>query len=246
MDLQSDFVINSPEKILSKLNVLYKNKSLLTVGYGANVFVTTILDIDKKDQSFICDGCEEEILEQVLSSTKIVFKTEYLGAMVVFDAEKLVKTKFGGNLAFSVPFPAALRWMEQREFYRVRIPNFASTRCQMVLDGQEQPTSFKLYDISIRGFSMLNTSDELSELLILGRQHDRCKLFLDGVKEMVVSFEIRSKILLNPNNLNKVEKIGCKFTRITNTFENTVHGYMMDIERELLKKRAENTSYMKL
>jgi hypothetical protein len=52
--------------------------------------------------------------------------------------------------------------------------------------------------------------------------------------------------MINPNNLNKAEKIGCKFNRITTTFENTVHGYMLEIERELLKKRADTTTYLKL
>jgi flagellar brake protein len=245
MELQSDFLISSPEKIISKLSVLHKNKSLLTVGYGSNTFVTTILEVNKKDQVFICDGCNEEILENILGCTKIYFKTEHLGAMVAFDAAKLVKTEYGGNLAFSVPIPLSLRWMEQREFFRVRVPSSASSCCQMKFPDQEAPVTFKVYDISIRGFSMLNNSDEISELLIPGKQYDRCKLILDGIQEMVISFEVRSKIMLNPNNLNKVEKIGCKFSRITNTFENTVHGYMMEIERDLLKKRTENTSYIK-
>lgn len=246
MELQSDFLISSPEKIISKLNILHKNKSLLTAGYGGNVFVTTILEINKNDKVFICDGCDEAILEKILDCSKIVFKTEYLGAMVAFDAAKLVKTKFRGNLAFSVPIPSTLRWMEQREFYRVRVPSSAASHCQLTLPGQEEPISFKVYDISIRGFSMLNTSDEISELLVLGKQYDRCKLILDGVQETIISLEVRSKVMLNPNNLNKVEKIGCKFSRITNSFENTVHGYMMEIERNLLKKRAENTSYTKI
>lgn len=245
MELHSDFLISSPEKILSKLNVLQKNKSLLTAGYGSNNFVTTILEVNKKNRIFICDGCNEDILENILDCPKIFFKTEHLGAMVAFDAVKLVKTEFGGNLAFSVPIPLALRWMEQREFFRVRVPSSAASCCQMTLPDQEAPVTFKVYDISIRGFSMLNNSDEISELLIPGKQYDRCKLILDGVQEMVISFEVRSKIMLNPNNLNKVEKIGCKFSRITNTFENAVHGYMMEIERDLLKKRTENTSYIK-
>lgn len=246
MDLQSDFLISSPEKIFGKLSVLLKNKNLLTAGFGSSVFVTTILEINKKDHVFICDGCDEDMLEQVLGCAKIVFKTEHFGAMVAFDANKLTKTKFGGELAFTVPIPTTLRWMEQREFYRVKVPSSSSSRCQLTLDGQQEPVSLKLYDISIRGFSVLNTSDEISELLVSGKHYDKGKLVLDGRKELIISFEIRSKFMINPNNLNKAEKIGCKFTRITTTFENTVHGYMLEIERELLKKRADTTTYLKL
>jgi hypothetical protein len=116
----------------------------------------------------------------------------------------------------------------------------------LTLDGQQETINLKLYDVSIRGFSVLSTSYEISELLVSGKQYDKGKLVLDGRKELIISFEIRSKFMINPNNLNKAEKIGCKFTRITTTFENTVHGYMLEIERELLKKRAETTTYLKL
>jgi c-di-GMP-binding flagellar brake protein YcgR len=240
MESRSDFLIRSPEKIISKLSVLLKNKSLLTVGLGdrGNSFVSTVLEVNKKDNVFICDGCDEELIDQVLGCQKIFFKTEHLGAMVTFDATKATKTKHQGVLAFSVPIPSSMRWLEQREFYRVKTPVSTSSRCQIEVKGQD-PISLKLYDISLRGFSVLNTSDDVSELLDPGAQFEKCKLVLEDKEEIAVSFEIRSKFVINPNNLNKTEKIGCKFTRITPAFENSIHGYMMEIEREILKKRSE-------
>jgi hypothetical protein len=88
---------------------------------------------------------------------------------------------------------------------------------------------------------MLNTEEALSDFLTTGSRFENCKLILDSKEEISISFEIRSKFLMNPNNLNKSEKIGCKFTVLTPAFENTIHGYMLGLERELLKKRAENT-----
>jgi flagellar brake protein len=79
--------------------------------------------------------------------------------------------------------------------------------------------------------------------MIPGAHFEECKLILEGTDENTISFEIRSKYIINPNNLNKMEKIGCKFTRITPAFENTVHSYMLQIERELLKKRTEHASF---
>lgn len=247
MDTQSDFLISSPEKIIGKLSVLLKNKNLLTAKCSerGNSFVTKLLDIDKKNKVFICDGCEEELVGQMLKSPKILFKTEHLGALVTFDAAKMTKIQYQGNLAFSVPVPSTLRWREQREFYRIRVPATAGSCCQILLANDEN-ASFKLYDISIRGFSMVNTSDGLSELLNTGARFEKSKLILDDKEEINISFEIRSKFLMNPNNLNKSEKIGCKFTAMTPAFENTIHGYMLGLERELLKKRAENTSLIKL
>lgn len=243
MESRSDFLIRSPEKIISKLSILLKNKNLLTVGFGerGNSFVTTLLEIDKKDNVFICDSCDEELIGQVLNSPKILFKTEHLGAMVAFDTAKITKVQYQGMSAFSAVIPSAMHWLEQREFYRVKTPAPTLSCCQMILQGQE-PISLKLYDISLRGFSMLNVSDDISGLMIPGSQFEKCKLILENKEEVTVSFEIRSKFTINPNNLNKTEKIGCKFTRITPAFENAIHGYMLEIERELLKKRSEQAN----
>jgi len=247
MDTQSDFLISSPEKIISKLSVLLKNKNLLTAkcserGY---TFVTRVLDIDKKSKVIICDGCEEDLVEPILKSPKLLFKTEHLGALVTFDSTKISKTQYQGNLAFLVPVPSTLRWREQREFYRVRVPASSNSCCRILLADNE-PVCFKLYDISIRGFSILNTEDELSELLQAGARFEQGKLILDNKEEINIGFEVRSKFLMNPNNLNKSEKVGCKFTIMTPAFENTIHGYMLGLERELLKKRAENNSVIKI
>jgi c-di-GMP-binding flagellar brake protein YcgR len=244
MESRSDFLIRSPEKIISKLSVLVKNKNLLNAAFGerSNTFVTTILEINKKDNVFICDGCDEELIEEVLASPKIWFKTEHLGAMVAFDTAKVAKIKYQGILAFAIPIPDSMRWIEQREFYRVKTPVSTSSCCQLQLKDKET-VNLKLYDISLRGFSVLNVTDDISDLLVPGAQFEKSKLILEGKEEIIVSFEIRSKFIINPNNLNKTEKIGCKFTQITPAFENAVHGYMLDIEREILKKRSEQERF---
>jgi flagellar brake protein len=246
MESQSDFLISSPEKISSKLGILLKNKNLLTVslGGGGQTFVTTILEINKKDNVFICDGCDEEFLDKALDSSRLLFKTEHLGASVTFDSGKMTKTQHQGVLALSIPIPSSMRWQEQREFYRMRVPSPTTSCCQLALNGQET-INLRLHDISLRGFSIVNPSDDVSGLLNTGDQFEKCKLILENKEEVYISFEIRSKIVINANNLNKMEKIGCKFTKITPAFENIIHGYILEIERELLKKRAENASFGK-
>lgn len=246
MESQSDFLISSPEKIISKLSILLKNKNLVTVSFGdrGQTFVTTVLDVNKKDSVFICDGCDEELVEKALNSQRVLFRTEHLGALVTFESGKMTKTQYDGVLAFSVSVPSSIRWLEQREFYRMRLPSSTPSRCQISLDGQGA-VEFKLYDISLRGFSIFNTSDEISVLLEAGFEFEKCKLILEDKGDVPISFEIRSKVVINANNLNKVEKIGCKFTKITPAFENTIHSYMMQIEREILKRRAESVEYAK-
>jgi c-di-GMP-binding flagellar brake protein YcgR len=67
---------------------------------------------------------------------------------------------------------------------------------------------------------------------------EQCKLILADTGEDTISFKIRrSKYIINPENLNRMEKIGCKFTRITPAFENTIQRYMQQLERENRQKK---------
>jgi len=239
MEYESPFLIDSSEKIIHHLYILLRNKCLLTAYFGDNddSFITTILDIHIKNNLLIFyHSPKEDLIEQLLNSSKITFKTVCLGVEVVFDTIRLAKIHHQGVSAFAVPIPASILWMERREFYRVKSPVSKSSYCQLTLKDQE-PINLKLYDISLVGFSMLTDSKEVSDLMILYTSFEQCKLILADTGEDTISFEIRSKYIINPENLNRIEKIGCKFTRITPAFENTIQRYMQQIERENRQKK---------
>jgi c-di-GMP-binding flagellar brake protein YcgR len=234
MEYESAFLIRSPENIINKLSILFKKKCLLSVFFGENndSFITTILDIYiKNDYLTFYHGPKEGLIEQFLNSSKITFKTEYLGIKVVFEAIKLTKIQYQGVTVFVIPIPESILWIEARDFYRVKLPVSTSSYCQLTLNNQKL-ISLKLCDISLIGFSMLTDSKEISDLIIPGTHFKQGKLILADTGEDTISFNIRRKYIINPKNLNRIEKIGCKFTRITATFENTIQRYMLQIERE--------------
>jgi flagellar brake protein len=244
MEYKPAFLIDSQENIISKLYTLFKNKCLFTVYFGDNddSFITTIHDINRKDNVFIFHyGPKEESIEQLLNSSKITFKTELLGVEVVFDTMRLARIKNQGVFAFAVPVPASMLWMERREFYRMKSPVSKSSYCQVTLKDQES-INLKLYDISLGGFSMLTDSKKVSDLsknpdlMALYTSFEQCKLILADTGEYTISFEVRNKHIINPGNLNRMEKIGCKFTRIMPACENAIQHYMQQIERENRKK----------
>jgi c-di-GMP-binding flagellar brake protein YcgR len=244
MDYESPFLINNPDKIIHYLSILFKNKCLLTVYFGDNddSFITTILDIYIKNSLLVFyHRPKEDLVEQFFNSPKITFKTKCFGVEVVFDAIRLEKINYQGVLAFAVPVPAAILWMERRAFYRVKSPVSMPSYCQLTLKDQE-PINLKLYDISIIGFSMLTHSKKVldlsknPDLMILYTSFEQCKLKLAETGEDTIAFEIRSKYIINPETSNRIEKIGCKFTRITPAFETTIQRHMRRIELETPKK----------
>lgn len=238
MDYESAFLIRSPAQIINKLSILLKNKCLLTAYFGDNddSFITTLLDIYIENNLLtFYHSPKEDSIEQLLDSPIITFKTEYLGVKIVFDVTKVAKIQHQGVPVFAIPIPESMLWIEARDFYRIKTPVSKTGYCQLTLKDQE-PINLKLYDIGLVGFSVLNVSSEISALLIPDTHFEQCKLTLADTNEDMISFQIRSKYIINPENSNRIEKIGCKFTRITPAFEDTIQRYMQQIEREIRQK----------
>lgn len=240
MEYESAFLIRNPEQIINKLSILLKNKCLLTVYYGDNdddSFITTILDIYVKNNLLIFyHSPKEDAMSDFLNSPMITFKTDYLGIKVAFDTIRVARIQHQGLSVFAIPIPASLLWIEARDFYRVKSPTSKSSYCQLTLKDQGV-IHLELHDISLTGFSVLNTSSEISALLMPDSSFEHCKLLLADTGEGIVAFEIRSKYIINLENSDRIEKIGCQFTHITPAFENSIQRYMGQIERESRQKK---------
>ena len=239
MDYESAFLISNSENIIGKLSILLKSKCLITAHFGDNddSFITTILDI-YIENSYLTfyHGPKENLIEQLLGSQKITFKTEYAGIKVVFEAKNIAKIQHQGIPIFVIPVPESMLWMEARDFYRVKSPASKSSYCQLTLKDQE-PINLKLYDISLTGLSVLNACSEVSALMVPDSHVEQCKLILADTAEDTIAFNIRrSKHIINPEHVTRMEKIGCKFTRITPVFETAIQRYMQRIEKESRQK----------
>jgi c-di-GMP-binding flagellar brake protein YcgR len=134
-----------------------------------------------------------------------------------------------------MPLPKSMLWLQRREFYRMRSPIAKYSYCQIQLPEQE-PIKLNIYDISISGFSMLTYSEELAKELLNIAHFEDCKLVLTDTGEGAISFDVLYTCIINPPKLNKIEKMGCKFTRLEKNFESIIQRYMQHIERENLLK----------
>jgi len=234
----SSFTIQNPKQVVNHLSLLLKSKCLLSARFGENneSYITTLLGIDEASNSIILDyGPKEDLNQRVLHAGKITFDTEYNGIKVSFTGAGLKKVAYKKEPAFTMAIPTSLYWMQRREYYRVKSPLSKPSYCQLNIEGKK-PVNLKLYDISLTGFAMLNVSKEVSDLLIPGEIVEQCKLILSDAGEGIISFEIRAKYIINPSKLQKIQKIGCKFVKISRSVEETIQRYMHQIQREDLQK----------
>lgn len=234
----SSFAIQNPKQIINNLSLLIKSKCLLSARFGTNneSYITTLIGINEGSNSVILDyGPKEDLNQRILNAGRITFDTEYNGIKVSFIGTALKKITYKRDPAFIMPIPKSLYWMQRREYYRVKSPIAKPSYCQLIIGGRE-PVNLRLYDISITGFSMLNVSKEISDLLISGTIFEQCKLILADAGEGMISFEVRAKYIINPDKLQKIQKIGCKFVKMTRPVEEIIQRYMHQIQREELQK----------
>ncbi|WP_031433583.1 flagellar brake protein [Methylomarinum vadi] len=240
MDTDSAFFVNNPKRIHSYLSHLLKKKCLLSAHFGDNndSFITTIVDIDPKKNLLILDyGPKEYLNKLLLKSEHKEFRTELDGIKVAFSADKIAKTRIDGHAVFTMPIPDAIFWMQRRKFYRLKVPLAHNSYCAIGFtneeDNSEKIIRFKLMDISISGFAIINEQLKLSKDLIPTAEFENCTLHLHDGEEENVSFVIKNKFNLNPDKPDKGQRIGCEFTEITPLFESHIQRYMQNIEREL-------------
>lgn len=248
MTSEDSFFINSASSIISHLSLLVKSKSLVTAQLEDNdSFLTTLIEINKEHKAIIFDyGPKEAVNQKVLKAPKIQFNTEFQGMQVAFSGSKITRIKYDGEQAFMMPLPNSIFWREQRQYFRAKSPLSKESYCRFLLPDQTEPVQLKLHDLSLAGFSVRVYSSDLAELLISEDQAqllvpgyicEQATLILDQNGEDKVSFEICYNDIINPNKVNKIQRLGCKFAHIPPAFESNIQRYMQQIQREELQKK---------
>jgi c-di-GMP-binding flagellar brake protein YcgR len=238
MENESTYSLYSPSQIVNRLMLLFNNKCLLSadIGDSRDSFLTTIIEIDKEKKTIILDyGPKEYLNNQLLNASKTMFRTEFTGIKAGFRGESIKKIRHNGEWAFAMPIPKSMLWLQRREFYRIRSPIAKYSYCEIILPDQE-PLKLNIYDISVSGFSMLTYSTPLAAQLLEMGHFEKCKLVLTDAGEGIISFDVLYTCIINPPKLNKIEKLGCKFTEVEKAFDTTIQRYMQQIEREDLLK----------
>ena len=235
MEYESAFMIDDTKSIAAKLKILVRSKCIVSICYGDEdaTFDTTLHEINVIDNALIFyhSPIESEIAN-LLNSDTLTFKANHLGIQVAFEANRVDTYMDHGLSVFSISIPNKLLWIEAREYFRIKGLDLLSGYCHLFVGNNPKAFKIKLFDISIAGFSVLIDDPELSILMMPETCIEQCKIELEQVGDGLVSFEVKNKTLLNPDASGTIEKIGCKFTKITPAFEDIIYRYMTKVERE--------------
>ena len=244
MSNENDYLVRNSKRIVEYLTDLYKGKCIISAHFGENnaAFLTAILAIDAKKNTLKLDAAPSELLnKELLSSTKVLFRTEIHGIKVSFSGKNIKKISNSAGTAFEMPMPTAIFWMQRRQFYRVKVPlAHTGSYCKIICRTAEsegakesvQTGKFKLVDLGITGFAFLNPDSRFSEHFAEGKSYSECCLYLHEGSHSDISFSIKDITVAKLSPTSNQQRIGCLFTDVSPTFQSGIQRYMQDIERQ--------------
>lgn len=231
------YMLHSKGEINQRLKQLIKGKSMVTAHCdNGTTMNTSIIDIIREMELVVLDyGIDEKLVQQLLQSGRVIFKSQFEGVTAQFTTTSLTKAKYQNEPVIAVPIPATMLWLQRRQAYRVRIPLGMPVYCEIPFrDGVIQ--KFKLFDISAGGISL----DDEDNLLKgePGNVLENCTLELPEFGRVTLQLEERNCFPINKNDPGRGQRCGFCFYNLGMTDQALITRYIHAIET--LRKRTED------
>ncbi|MAL01283.1 MAG: flagellar brake protein [Alcaligenaceae bacterium] len=240
IDPADPYTLTAPLEIQSVLRNIKLSKSLVHVyvlGQDASA-ITTVLDVDSKENRLIVDSFNDPtVTQQVQRARKLVAQATLDRIHVKFVCPPLAPCEFEGKPALQAAMPAALSYLQRRDAYRIETPVVNPVMCTITLseDTKTRKVRLPLADISIGGIGLYD-EQQLPEHSI-GTIYEDCQIVLPEVGNLTVALRIQHVTDQTLTNGKTRLRLGCAFVNPSNSAINMVQRYVGRLERELLAKK---------
>ncbi len=204
---------------------------------GQQFMLTTVLDVDAKQGTFIFDNSAVESTNRaLLASDRCVFVAAPDGVKIQFSVRGVRKASYQGLTALESDFPADLIKLQRREYFRLDTPMGKPFKCKIPLAGGKV-LELSLHDISLGGLGawLPVGVDGLDVMDVF----PGCKLDLGAFGLLEVKLEVRGKRTITQKNGTVQRLVGFQFIDLPRQYENVLQRFIAQLERErhqLLKK----------
>lgn len=222
-------------EIIQKLRQLSKKNSLMTLHFGENSMLSTVVDVLTDKSLLVLDyGGNEDLNQLLLKKDRAVVKTDLDGITAQFTISNIRKARLQGKPSFACPIPENILWVQRREFYRVKVPLSETVTCE-IFHADGSSTLYPVLDVSTGGIGLLDKDNTFA--LETDTVFNSCKLSLGAHGSSVVSIEIRGLIPMNPNDSSAGTRCGCSFKNLSGEFETELQKFINFVD--LQQKRVE-------
>ncbi len=232
---QALYQVHSRQEIIRLLAGIADQHQLITmtINNGAEIVVTSILEIDGKNNRVFLDCAQNKTSNQrIIESNNIEFESSLDKVRILFSATQVSECTQDGRPALCIEIPSTLIRLQRREYFRVNIPAGQPSRCTIPLDG---PSGSERYDVTLVDISGGGVA-LLDERKILktepGAEYNQCQIQLPGIGALQVDLRIRNWQDLTLTHGKTNRRLGCEFSALSPGLVTLVQRYIMQLERE--------------
>ena len=229
------FLVNSKIEILYILRSMMRSKSLLTLTFGENVILTTIIGVNSKRREIIFDcGANEDANLSAEKAHKLAASSLLFQVPVHFMCLNLERIQFEGGDAFVTKFPEGIRRIQKREQFRTDIPMYLQLKCKLPTpEGDFAETLVK--NISQGGMRVIDQSNKVP--FGIGIEYQGGLIDLNSIGTAKVNLQVISVSQITRRDGTKCLGAGLEFTGTTDKRSFTmIQQYVIKLQSEERKE----------
>jgi len=233
-DVKARFAVNSNTEILFLLNAIQKRNLLvnLDIPGSRQIVVTSIIAVNKSDNTLILDSARGDALNRELMSGKgAEFITQLDGVSITFSTGPVTLCEHEKMPALRIAMPKSIVRLQRREHFRVPLPIARPIKCIVPSTSTDDldPISAHIVDIGCGGIAIAESGGRLGTEP--GRILPACRLLLPDTDVIITSLEVRNSAQIRLLNGAFQTRLGCKFIDLPNDMAAMLQRFVMNIER---------------
>lgn len=236
----AQFLKQNPLAVLNILRDLQQANAVLRVSWSSRQFVSRILEASQ--QRLVIDfGSRDEDNAAAQAANNISFVAETNGAKIEFTVAQMQVANYQGLPAFVMPTPAAVWFIQRREFFRISAPLHPPYFGKATL-ADKSILRFRLFDLSLGGMGALLDVPP-PENLVPGLELKEIALdmgqwgcFRFDAQLLAIS---ERKVVDNKGETIVTPRLSFRFLHMNPVLERTLQRIIFSLEREA-RERANN------
>lgn len=226
--------VNTSAEILFLLGAIQKRNLLvnLDIPGSRQIVVTSIIAVNKSDNTLILDSARGDALNHELMSGKgAEFITHLDGVSITFSTGPVSLCEYEKMPALRMPIPQSLIRLQRREHFRVPLPIARPIKCIVPSTSEDdpEPIAAHIMDIGCGGVALVESGGRLDTTH--GKILSNCRLLLPDANVVITSLEVRNSAQIRLLNGTFQTRLGCKFIDLPNDMAAMLQRFVMNIER---------------
>ena len=234
MEKWHDYQIDSQKEIAKLLRATCEKKILLKMAVDEEAeewAVIPILAIDVEKNEVIIDRPQDEgQIERIMQAPMVSCETSLDKVRLLFSVEYIDECAYQERPAFSFSIPQNLIRLQRRESFRVETPACDAVRCRLQVPKNLGGGNCILPVADIRGGGIALVDESHSLKTIIGRVYPECTLILPEATLINTALEVRNLSDVKRADDSVVQRIGCKFSRLSPAMLDKVQRYIFKLE----------------